>query len=139
MANTPGRFRQGGLGNLPDYSDAGPRAPVGVPPPAGYIPAGGTGQPDQPIAVNQSFWQSQPFNVGLTALQIQPFLRRKFLLIQNKDAANTIYLGFGWIPTPGNGLVLAPGQSYEPYTYPVNEIWALSSGASTAGLIITGV
>jgi hypothetical protein len=139
MANIPGRFIQGGLGNLPDYSGNGPLPPIGVPPPVGQISPGSTGQPVTAVSDKQSFWQSQPFVVGTTPLQLQGFLLRKFLLLQSLDAALTLYFGFGWIPNATNGLTLGPGVGYEPFAYPVNEIWVVASGAGAAGLIITGV
>ena len=137
MANIPGRFFQGGLGNLPDYSGNGPKPPVGIPPTAGFSPAQ-TGQPNQALSDKQSYWQSLPFIVGIEPIILQPWLLRKFFVIQNKDPANTLFVGFGWKPDSVNGLVLGPGVGYEPFSYPVNEIWVSASGANTNGLLITG-
>lgn len=131
-------FRAGGLGNLPDFSNAGPKAPIGIPPPAEIV-AQMTGQSGRAISTdNQSYWQSLPFVVGTEPVKLQGFLLRKFLVLQNKDGANTLYFGFGWKPDANNGLVLGPGVGYEPFSYPVNEIWVSASAANTAGLMITG-
>lgn len=133
----PGRYFKSGLGNLPDFSGNGPNPPIGIPPAAQFAPAM-TGQSSAALSDKQSYWQSLPFIVGTTPIMIQAFLLRKFLLLQNKDGANTIYVGFGWKPDSGNGMILGPGVGYEPYAYPVNEIWVVASGANTAGLLITG-
>lgn len=136
--NIPGRFIQNsGMGNLPDYSGNGPVPPAGIPPAISFDPAQ-SGQTPQALNDKQSYWQSLPFTVGVTPILIQTFLLRKFFLIQNKDAVNTIYVGFGWKPDVNNGLVLGPGVGYEPFSYPVNDIWVVASGANTIGLLITG-
>lgn len=137
MAQIPGRYFKNGLGNLPDFSGNGPRPPIGVPPPAQLIPAS-VGQTSQAVSDKQSSWQSFPFIVGTEPILLQSFLLRKFLVLQNKDSANTLYFGFGWKPDANNGLVLGPGVGYEPYAYPINEIWVIASGADTSGLLITG-
>lgn len=140
MANIPGRFFKNGLGNLPVYDSGGPNPPIGVPPPAEYFQSSvGDAPVSRALGDRQSAWQSLPFVVGVTPIKIQEFLLRKFLLIQNKDGANTIYFGFGWKPDAGNGLILGPGVGFEPFSYPVNEIWVSASGPDTAGLLITGV
>ena len=137
MANFPGKYTQAGLGNLPDYSGNGPVPPAGIPPAIAFNPAS-SGQPVEALNDKQSYWQSLPFIVGTSPILLQPFLLRKFFLIQNKDPANTIYVGFGWQPNAANGLVLGPGVGYEPFSYPVNEIWVIASAANTVGLLITG-
>lgn len=39
---------------------------------------------------------------------------RKYLLIQNTDATDTLYVQFGAVATLADGLQLAPGEKYEP-------------------------
>lgn len=108
-------------------------------PPQGIPPTAAMSKKENPLALNQSSWQSIPFQAGTSPTLLQPYTLRKFLLIQNRDAAETIYIGFGWTPTTENGLILAPGFSYEPFAYPVNEIYIMGSAPDTAGLLIFGV
>lgn len=144
-----GRFFQSpapsrGLGELPDT----PLAEGGtlrLSPPVNRPPRGNQSAPTQtpgefrPLAENQSSWQFITFSVGAEPIKIQDFLYRKFLLIQNKSGAGTLFVGFGYAPNAGNGLVLPSGVGYEPYTYPVNEIYVASDGPIVDGLLIYGV
>jgi len=147
----PGRtFRGGmvppqrrGLGELPSTAlvEGGTldiRQPIGLPPSGNDSAPVGNGEMRQ-LGPNQSSWQFSTFSAQLVAIKVQDFMYRKFLVIQNKDGAGTLYVGFGWIPTPGNGLVLGPGVGYEPYSYPINEIYVLGSIANVSGLLIYGV
>ena len=116
----------------PEYMPSG----VGVPHAGAMAPT--TNRQLVETAQNQSNWQSLNFTAGLAVVKIQDFLLRKFLLIQNRSTSGTIYIGFGWAPTPDNGLILPAGVSYEPYTYPTNEIYVLGSIADISGLLIFG-
>ena len=71
-------------------------------------------------------------------IRLQGQILRKFLVFQNLDAAGTLYIGFGWQPTAANSLTLGPGVGYEPFSYPVNEIYVLGSLAAVTGLLIFG-
>ena len=148
MAQFPGRYfkidpqGRAGLGDLPETALM-ERGEYGLQPPVGVVPQGGAGAPDASgasiaLAQNQSNWQSIPFIVGTSVIRLQGFLLRKFLVFQNIDAAGTIYVGFGWQPSPSNALTLAPGVGYEPYSYPVNEIYVLGSLGAVSGLLIYG-
>lgn len=88
---------------------------------------------------NQSSWAAISFQATTTPQKIQDFQYRKFFLLQNRSGVGTIYFGIGYVPTAENGLVLPAGVSYEPYTYPVNEIWVMSDGPTVSGLLIYGV
>lgn len=118
--------------------------PISRPAPSGaFVPQAGSLAPTaggtmQQTGDNQSSWQSLNFTAGLTVIKIQDYLLRKFLLIQNRSNTGTMYIGFGWSPTPENGLILPAGVSYEPYTYPTNEIYVLGSVANISGLLIFG-
>lgn len=133
-----------GLGELPTtaLSEGGA---LSVRPPIGVPPTGNTSAPTQIpgqariLGDNQSSWQYITFNVGTAPIKIQDLTYRKFFLIQNKSALGTLYVGFGWQPTDGNGLVLPAGVGYEPFTYPINEIWVASSGPTISGLMLFGV
>lgn len=113
-------------------------APAGVGVPTGYGIDSATKSP-APMAHNQSTWQTANFTAGLTPIKIQDWMLRKFLIIQNRASTGVIYVGFGWVPTLANGLILPAGVSYEPYSYPVNEIYVLGSIAGVSGLLIWGV
>ena len=132
------------LGELPStpLDDNGALAlnpPIGRPPNGrDYAALASPGAGSVALSANQSFWQSVIFTVGTTPLKIQDSLARKFLLIQNNSAANTIYVGFGWQPTALNSLVLQAGFGYEPFAYPVNEIWVTGSAAGSVGVMIFG-
>ena len=149
MPQFPGRFfqiqpqaRRNGLGDLPETAlmergEYGVQPPYGQPPQGGsFTPSGDGGQ--AVLAQNQSNWQSIPFIVGLSVIRLQGQLARKFLLFQSLDAAGTIYVGFGWQPSPSNSLTLGPGVGYEPFSYPTNEIYVLGSLAAVTGLLIYG-
>lgn len=128
-----GRYFGGRVGELPDYGDI-PPDPVGIPPPGEYQGTSVSGLSDR-----QSQWNYIIFTVGLTAIKVQDYLLRKFFLIQNKSGANSILVGFGYIPDANTGLLLGAGVGFEPYSYPVNEIYVVATGAGTQGLIIYGV
>ena len=145
MQNFPGRFfpvRRSGLGDLPETALI-ERGEYGAQPPYGTPPQGGVGTPDANglqaiLAQNQSNWQSIPFVAGTSVIRLQGQILRKFLVFQNLDAAGTLYIGFGWHPTAANSLTLGPGVGYEPFSYPVNEIYVLGSLAAVTGLLIFG-
>lgn len=134
-----------GLGELPETAlqergELGISPPFGLPPQANdTIPSGPGEAPGAVIGENQSNWQSIPFSCGLEPIRLQEFLLRKFLLIQNIDPVGTLYFGFGWIPSVNNALILPPGTGYEPYRYPTNEIFVVSSVVGpTLGFLIYG-
>lgn len=132
-----------GLGELPstplnENGALAVRPPLGVPPTGNQSAPTGPGQ-SKILGDNQSTWQYVTFTAGLTPIKIQDLTYRKFFLIQNKSAAGTLYVGFGYQPNSGNGLVLPAGVGYEPFTYPINEIWVAASVAAVNGLLIFGV
>lgn len=135
--------RHGGLGDLPDTAlmergEYGERLPYGVPPSSNQLAPTGQGETMAPMAWNQSNWQTIPFTVGTEPVRIQEFLLRKFLLIQNTSALGSLFIGFGFQPNATNSLVLGPGLGYEPFVYPINEIWMVSDQANTTGFLIYG-
>jgi hypothetical protein len=142
----PGRYFRGnnGLGELPS-TPLNENGALAVSPPIGRPPTGNLSAPTQVpgqarmLGDNQSSWQFITFTVGTTPIKLQDFTYRKFFLIQNKSGIGTLYVGFGWQPNAGNGLVLPGGIGYEPFAYPVNEIWVVSDGPTVDGLMIYGV
>lgn len=141
-----GRFFQGntGMGELPS-TPLNENGALSVNAPIGRPPSGNLSAPTQIpgqsriLGDNQSSWQFVTFSVGATPIKIQDFTYRKFFLIQHKSAAGTLFVGFGYQPNASNGLVLLPGEGYEPFAYPVNEIWVASDGPTIQGLMIYGV
>ena len=143
-----GRFFQvpqvrNGLGELPQ-TPLNENGALSVNAPFGRPPIGGQSAPTQQpgqmrvLGENQSVWQFITFTVGTEPIRIQEDTYRKFLLLQNKSAAGSLYIGFGYVPNLGNGLVLPAGVGYEPFTYPINEIWVAGSVAGVTGLLIFG-
>lgn len=134
----------GGLGELPS-TPLNENGVLSVNPPVGKPPTGNMTAPTQVpgqsrvLGDNQSSWQFITFVAGVDAIKIQDLTYRKFFLIQNKSAAGTLYVGFGYQPNVSNGLVLPSGVGYEPFSYPINEIWVSASVPGVSGLLIFGV
>lgn len=139
-----GQFFRGNLGELPN-TPLNENGALSVNPPIGRPPTGNQSAPTQIpgqnrfLGDNQSNWQYITFEVGAAPIKIQDFTYRKFFLIQNKSGVGTLYVGFGYAPNQGNGLILPAGVGYEPFAYPVNEIWVASDGPLVSGLMIYGV
>lgn len=137
-----GRFFRG-MGELPSTA-LNENGALAVTPPYGRPPVGGASAPTQipgqaiRLGDNQSTWQYITFVAGTEPIKIQDSTYRKFMLIQNKSAAGSIYVGFGYQPNSGNGLVLPAGVGYEPFAYPINEIWVSGSVDGISGLLIFG-
>lgn len=139
-----GRYlKSSGLGELPStpLNDNGALA---LAPPYGIPPTGNMSAPQMQggmrlLGDNQSVWQFITFTAKADAIMLQSQTYRKFLIIQNKSGAGAILIGFGYVPTLSNALVLEAGVAYEPYNYPVNEIYVRSSGPDVDGLLIFGV
>lgn len=135
-----------GLNELPDSAllergEYGIAPPLGVPPRAAdYAPSSTPGRPpvDVSLSERQSNWQAIVFTAGTTAIKVQDFTYRKFFLIQNKSAVGTLYVGFGYEPNALNGIVLPAGVGFEPYSYPINDIWVLGTVAGMNGVLIYG-
>lgn len=133
-----------GLGELPSTALT-ENGVLSLNPPIGRPPTGNMSAPTQVpgqnriLGDNQSSWQFITFEVGAAPIKLQDLTYRKFFLIQNKSAAGTLFVGFGYQPNEGNGLVLPAGVGYEPYSYPINEIWVSSDGPTVSGLMIYGV
>ena len=136
--------RNGGIGELPS-TPLTENGALAVQPPYGRPPTGGVSAPTQVpgqsriLGDNQSSWQFITFSVGANPIKLQDMTYRKFFLIQNKSAVGTLFVGFGYEPNEGNGLVLPAGIGYEPFAYPINEIYIASDGPTVSGLMIYGV
>lgn len=118
-----------------------PAAPIGIPPRAGdYAPSVDPSRNPVNVALSerQSLWQTIVFTAGTSVIKVQDFTMRKFFLIQNKSAAGTLYVGFGYEPTPGNSIELPAGVGFEPFSYPINDIWVVGTVANMPGVLIYG-
>lgn len=60
---------------------------------------------------------------------------RTYFFLQNLDAALSIFVGFGTLPTTTRGLKIAAGEAYEPYMIPQNDVWIVGTGVGAATLI----
>lgn len=133
-----------GLGELPS-TPLNENGAMAVQPPYGRPPIGNLSAPSQvpgemrQVGESQSSWAAITFFAKVAPTKIQDYTYRKFLVIQNKSAAGTLFVGFGWEPNESNGLVLPPGVGYEPFSYPTNEIYVTSDGPTVSGLMIYGV
>lgn len=138
------RTTPNGLGELPS-TPLNENGALLTRPPVGRPPTGNQSAPTQipgqmkMLGDNQSSWQFITFIGRATPVKVQDFTYRKFFLIQNKSGAGTLFVGFGYAPNAGNGLVLPAGVGYEPFAYPVNEIFVASDGPDVEGLLIYGV
>lgn len=72
-----------------------------------------------------------------SALQLLPAEIRSYFILQNLDAAASIYIGFGFVPEVASkrGILIPSEQAYEPLMVPQNEIWIVGSAAGKAVLI----
>lgn len=70
-------------------------------------------------------------NVGTSSTSILAgSITRKYLLIQNHDDTDSIYINFGAAATT-SGLEIIPGGNYEPLVVPTDEIFAIADAAAT--------
>lgn len=61
---------------------------------------------------------------------------RQYLLIQNKDAAGSIFVTFGAAATAANGIQIAPGASYElATTVSTQAVFAIGSIANNPNIV----
>lgn len=52
---------------------------------------------------------------------------RTYLIVQNNDAAATVYFGVGFSPSASLGIQIIPGGFYEPYQVPQGDIFLNAS------------
>lgn len=85
-----------------------------------------------------------PAVISLNNTTVVPVLTqqidRTYLFLVNLDAAATAFIGIGYQPTTGTGLPLQPnGGFYEPLQVPINELFGLSSAASSRILVLYAI
>lgn len=76
-----------------------------------------------------SYWsQTVLANTPVLAL---PAVVRDYLIIQNKDALNSLFIGLDFQPSSVLGFTMAAGGFYEPFQVPSNDVW-LNASANVA-------
>jgi len=123
-----------GLGDLPrDHSRTGPLNDPG----AGLIPDW----------VNNYKASNFPFVTGLISQQVIPANPlRCYVLVQNKNALNDMFINFGADATPFNGVIIIPRGNYEfvggsnnGAFSPSDSINILGAIAGMNGVVVEGV
>ncbi|MBT9174234.1 MAG: hypothetical protein DDT21_02646 [Syntrophomonadaceae bacterium] len=82
----------------------------------------------------QGHFQTIPFTVTTTPLLVRQSELRTYFLIQN-TGTNPLYIGFDTIPTIITGLAIVAGGFGEPIQVPSNDIWIVSVGTGTTGVL----
>jgi hypothetical protein len=84
-----------------------------------------------------NFAQSQQTVTNAAAQLLGANTGRRYLMIQNKDAAGKLYINFGGTATVANGLYIPPGGMWEWNTVQSNQaISAIGDIASNANIIV---
>lgn len=79
---------------------------------------------------NVAFHQNK-VDVSTSAVEVLPANSgRTYLIIQNLGASN-IYLNFSGTAVAGEGLMLKPEESYEPYQVPTNSISVIADASTS--------
>ena len=89
-----------------------------------------------PFVKRQANFLVQTFNIGATPFLIREREKRLYFLIQSTASINSIFVGFDFVPSAGNGILLIAGAVFEPIQVPTNDIWVVGAGANTTGVII---
>lgn len=76
---------------------------------------------------------SIPF--AATAALALPRSTRIYFLVQNVSPAANLFVAFGSQPQSLTGLLLAPGDVYEPYQVPQNDVWLAGDAAGDAIIV----
>ncbi|MQY50832.1 hypothetical protein [Rhodocyclus gracilis] len=102
---------------------------------AGYDRAAGS------VAITNSTGNATQTTANVTNASTQILAAkpgRRYLMVQNNDAAGVVYLFFGAGPaTAANGVKIAPGGSYVAEGWcPANAVQAIGSIASNANVVI---
>ncbi|MGQ0750606.1 MAG: hypothetical protein ACT4PS_08735 [Betaproteobacteria bacterium] len=85
-----------------------------------------------PAAVGDAHTQAGVAISNTSAVIIAANSARKYLLIQNQDSANDLYIATdgGAASTDANCIKLEPGEAYEPLVAPTGEVRGIMSAAS---------
>lgn len=85
---------------------------------------------------HKAMFVQQPLTITTVPTTVRPEEPRRYLLIQNNDTADNLLIGFGQGPTTVNGVLLLPGQFYEPLTIPQNEIILAAATNTVNGTLV---
>lgn len=88
-----------------------------------------------------------PFVTEAGAVQVIPAnARRAYLLVQNKNAINDMFINFGQKATVFNGIIIIPRGNYEfvggsfgGAFVPMDSIWILGGAVGMNGVLVEGV
>lgn len=65
--------------------------------------------------------------------------KRTYLLIQNNDPDNSIYLTFGEDATLANGVRIGPNLAYEPPYEVISQVNIISTGEASPIVVVTNI
>ena len=89
------------------------------------------------INVNGPFSNAQKTVTNASVEHLATNAARRFLLVQNKDGAGNIWIGFGAAVTTANGVQIAPGGSLLVDGFcPSDAIYAIGDIASNANVVM---
>lgn len=90
-----------------------------------------------PVVTGSSFANSQITVTNVSQVLVAANANRKYLLIQNKDAAGIVYVTFNAAATAANGVRLQPNSSYElNFAVPVDSVSLIGDIASNANVVV---
>ena len=127
-------MRNRGLGELPaDYRRQGPLLDPNGPEIGAYE--------------NKYTATQYPFVVGLSSIQVIPSNPyRCYVLIQNKDSVNNMFVSFGTNATAFGSIIIVPEGNYELIGggiggafCPNNSVYVLGTVAGQSGVLVEGV
>lgn len=87
-------------------------------------------------APNLTFTHTNPTVTNSSGSILAANTARRYLLVQNKDTAGSVYIRFGSAATTALGILLAPGASYEPLQISGQQVFAIGSIASNTNVIV---
>lgn len=91
------------------------------------------------VSINDSFnfTNAAATVTNASASLVAALPTRKFLLIQNKDSAGSIFVNFGAAATVANGIRIVPGGYLElAHKVPPQQIFAIGDIASNANVLV---
>lgn len=79
------------------------------------------------------------FTAGVATAEISAAdAKRDYLLVQNNDATDDMFVQFGAAATLTTGVKIPAGGFYEPLTVPRNSVNVIGSAAGVTSVIVTG-
>ncbi|WP_312129343.1 hypothetical protein [Diaphorobacter nitroreducens] len=92
----------------------------------------------QSTVVPRAAFTNAAVNVTNASAQIKPAnAGRQYMMVQNKDAAASVWLSFGAAATTANGIKIGPGGSWESgVVVPSNAVHAIGDTAGNANVVV---